>query len=164
MIGTPTVQLMQNSPLKQSVQVSNVSGGHKTNPLWTSQVGDAEFQQALEQSLGIQGITTGAGAKYRLNAVLVELHQPFAGFDLTVRSTVRYTLMEVATNRVVFDQTVTAEFTAGVSDAVIAVQRLKLANEGSIKSNISKFMDQLFSALGGNAMARIKTIMLDFAG
>jgi hypothetical protein len=164
MIGTPTVQLIQNSPLKQAVQVNNVSGGQKTNPLWTSQVGDMEFQQALEQSLGIQGVTTGAGAKYRLNAVLVELHQPFAGFDLTVRSTVRYTLMEVATNRVVFDQTITAEFTAGVSDAVLAVQRLKLANEGSIKSNISKFMDQLFSSMGTGGMVQIRTLTLGFVG
>jgi len=164
MIGTPTVQLAQNSPLKQSVQVNNVSGGQKTNPLWTSEVGNPEFQQALQQSLGIQGITAGANAKYRLDAVLVDLKQPFIGFDLTVKSTVRYTLMEAATNRVVFDQTITAEFTAGVGDAVLAVQRLKLANEGSIKSNISKFMDQLFNAMVPAGMVQIRTLTFGRVG
>ena len=50
MIGTPTVQLLGNSPLKESLRVNAVSGGQSTNPLWTSQVGNPEFQEALRQS------------------------------------------------------------------------------------------------------------------
>src|SRR6267154_2742914 len=62
-IGTPIVPLAANSPLKQSVQVNNVSRGPGTNPAPTYVVSD--FQQALSQSLSAQGILAGAGAQYR---------------------------------------------------------------------------------------------------
>jgi hypothetical protein len=164
MIGVATVQLADNSPLKKSVQVDNVSGGQATNPLWTSQVGSPEFMQALQQSLGIQGIAAADGARYKLDAVLVELKQPIIGFDFTVTSTVRYTLRETATNRVAFDQTITAEYTATVSDAFIGVERLRLANEGSIKNNLSKFLDQLIGTLGTGGAGRISALTLGFIG
>src|SRR5215831_4716684 len=90
MVGAPTVQLAATSPLKQSIQVSNISGGKDTNPLWTSQVANTDFQQALEKSLGAQGILATGNAKYRLDTALVELKQPLIGFDMTVTSTVRY--------------------------------------------------------------------------
>jgi hypothetical protein len=70
------------------------------------------------------------------------------GFDLTVRSGVQYMLTDTTTNRVVFNRPVNAEFTAHVSDAFAAVERLRLANEGSIKVNIQMFLDQLISAMG----------------
>ena len=39
--------------------------------------------------------------------------------------------------------TVSAPFTATFSDHAVAVVRLKLANEGSIRRNIAQFLDQL---------------------
>src|SRR5258706_4604001 len=90
MIGAPTVQLAATSPLKQTIQVNNISGGKDTNPLWTSQVGTSDFQQALEKSLSAQGILASGNAKYRLEAALVELKQPRFGLDMQVKSTVRH--------------------------------------------------------------------------
>lgn len=142
MIGAPSVPIPQNSPLKQAVQVNNVSGGQSTNPLWLSKVGNPEFQDALQQSLSAQGLLGQGPARYRLDAMLMQLKQPLAGFDLTVSSTIRYVVIDTRTNRTSFDQTVTAAYTAGVGDAIVAVERLRLANEGSIKNNISKFLDQ----------------------
>ena len=162
MIGAPMVPLAATSPLKQTIQVSNVSGGRDTNPLWASQVGNADFQQALEKSLSAQGILATGNAKYRLDAALVELKQPLLGLDLKVTSTVRYRVTEVSTGRMAFDQTITADFTAGIGDAVIAVERLRLANEGSIKTNLSKFLDQLIGSLGNGAMA-FKTLKIELA-
>jgi uncharacterized lipoprotein YajG len=153
MIGTPTVQMPAMSPLKGSVQVTNVSGGRDTNPLWTSQVGNGDFQQALEKSLSAQGILASGDAKYRLEAALVELKQPLLGLDMKVTSTVRYRVTEVSTGRMAFDQTITADYTATVGDAFVAVERLRLANEGSIKTNLSKFLDQLIGNLGNGGVA-----------
>lgn len=148
MIGAPTVPIPQNSPLKQAVQVNNVSGGRSTNPLWTSKVGNPEFQEALQQSLSAQGLLGQGQTRYRLDAMLMQLTQPLVGFDLTVSSTIRYVVIDTRTNQTSFDQTVTAAFTAGVGDAVLAVERLRLANEGSIKTNISKFLDQWIQTEG----------------
>ena len=166
MIGSPTVQLLGNSPLKESLRLNAVSGGQSTNPLWTSQVGNPEFQEALRQSLLKQGIIAGNEARYQLDTVLVELKQPFAGFDLTVTSSVRYTIKEITTNRVAFDQTVTASYTANFSDSIIggAVERLRLANEGSIRSNISQFLDQLIRTLGTSAPGVMSAVKLGTVG
>jgi hypothetical protein len=128
--------------------VNNVSGGQSTNPLWTSKVGNPEFQEALQQSLSAQGLLGQDQTRYRLDAMLMELKQPLIGFDLTVSSKIRYVVIDTTTNQMSFDQTVTADFTAGVGDAVLAVERLRLANEGSIKSNISKFLDQWIQSAG----------------
>ena len=148
MIGTPTVSVPANSSLIKAVQVNNISGGQSTNPLWTSKVGNPEFQEALQQSLSAQGLLGQAPARYRLDAILTELHQPLLGFDLTVTSTIRYVVTDTMTNKMPFDQTITAEYTAHVGDAFLAVERLRLANEGSIKGNISKFLDQLIQRMG----------------
>jgi hypothetical protein len=166
MIGTPTVQLLANSPLKESLRVNAVSGGKDTNPLWTSQVGNPEFQEALRQSLSKQGIIAANEARYQLDTSLVELKQPLVGFDLTVASTVHYTIKEITTNRVVFDQTIAASYTANFSDAIIggAVERLRLANEGSIRSNISQFLDQLIRTLGTGAPGVMSAVKLGTVG
>ena len=156
MIGAPTVPFAANSPLKQSVQVSNVSGGQNTNPLWTSEVGNSEFQQALQQSLSRQGMVAAASARYRLDATLMEVKQPIFGFSYTVTSTVRYTVTEIAGGRVAFDQTITADFTATVSDAFSGVERLRVANEGSIKNNLSRFLDQVIGMLGAAPISALK--------
>src|SRR5215813_1608603 len=104
MVGAPSVQMAANSPLKQSVQITSVVGGKDTNPLWTSQVANGDFQQALQQTLSQQGILTTTGSRYKLDVALVEVKQPFIGLTYTVTSTVRYTLTETPSGRVAFDQ------------------------------------------------------------
>ncbi len=73
----------------------------------------------------------------------MEVDQPFIGFDLTVTSSVHYIVTESASNAFAFDETITAAHTATVSDAFVAVERLRLANEGPIKENIRVFIDKL---------------------
>ena len=162
LIGTPIIPLAANSPLKQSVQVNNVSRGRGTNPAPTYVVSD--FQQALPQSLSAQGILAGAGAQYRLDAAVLEVKQPTFGLSLTVTSTVRYKVTEVATDRVTFDQTITVDYTAAFFDAITAAHRGRLAYAGSIRDNISKFLDQLIGMLGGSGTGPIGALELGRVG
>jgi hypothetical protein len=148
MTAVPTVSLPSTSALRNTVELSAVIGGTSTNPLWVSKVGNPEFQAALKGSLQNAGMLATGPARYRLDTTLVSLDQPMMGFDLTVRSGVQYVLTDTTTNNVVFNRPVNAEFTAHVGDAFAAVERLRLANEGSIKTNIQTFMDQLIAALG----------------
>lgn len=136
-----------NPALKNSVAVAEVTGGRDTNPMWTSQVSGDAFRRALEQSLASAGMFNKivAGSKYQLTADLTRLDQPMAGFDLTVGSTVRYSLIETRTRKEIYARVIQISYTAKMSDALIASLRLKLANEGAVKANIEAFVNDLIA-------------------
>src|SRR5258705_13878697 len=75
-VGTPTVPLAANFPLKQSVQVNNVSDGKGTTSFWSnSRLNSAAVMllpQALEITLSEQGMLAAAGAQRSLDAVVLE--------------------------------------------------------------------------------------------
>lgn len=149
---TEATIIKDDSQLRQAVAVGAVTGGKETNPLWTSQVSSEDFAEALRQSLDAHAMLAGGDGAYRLDAELQQLKQPFAGFNLKVTSTVRYTASETATGQVVFNETVTEAYTAKTGEAFLAVERLHLANEGSIKANISTMIRLLVEKLGSQAV------------
>ncbi|MGV9007580.1 MAG: hypothetical protein ACOH1H_12680 [Brevundimonas sp.] len=123
-----------------SVTSVTVAGGSETNPLWVSAVSNADFQTALESSLDAAGYLGTSGPAMAVSANLVNLQQPMVGLDLSVTSTVRYSVTRDGT--VVFDDTVAATGTATMGDAFAAVERLRLANEKSIHENIRQFIER----------------------
>jgi len=131
--------------------VAAVEGGKETSPLWKSNVANEDFAEALRQSLTAHTMLAFGDAQYSVTANLVELKQPFMGFDFTVTSRVNYVVTETASRSVVLEQEITADYTAKMSDAFVGVERLRLANEGSIKDNIRQFIKALIAspALGG---------------
>ena len=136
-----------NPALKNSVGVAGVTGGRETNAMWTSQVSSDAFKRALEQSLENAGMFSKivAGSKYQLTADLTRLDQPMMGFDMTVGSTVRYSLIETQTRKEVYARVIQISYTAKMSDAFIGSQRLRLANEGAVKANIEAFVNDLIA-------------------
>ena len=128
--------------LRAALCVGSVTGGETTNPLWVSQVGNAEFTQALDASLGAQGLRATGGCRYRVDANLLGLSQPIAGLDLTVTSHVNYKVGAEG-RPPMLQETVTTPFTATFGDSPIAVIRLQRANEGSIKASIATFLQRL---------------------
>ncbi len=136
-----------NSDLVEAICVTKVTGGQETNPLWTSEVDDASFRAALEGSLRNNRLaaTSAERCRYDLEANLLGLAQPIIGFNMTVTSHVNYSVRERQSGNPYFLTTVTAPYTATVGDAFAGVTRLRLANEGSIRSNIQKFIDELLA-------------------
>jgi hypothetical protein len=131
--------------LVRGICLEDVAGGKETNPLWTSQVGTGDLRTALELSLDSHGLLqrTSAPCPYRLFANLLDLKQPLVGFDSTVTSTVDYKLIARASGQSYMHETVTASYTASMSDAFYGVKRLQLANEGAIRENIRIFIHKL---------------------
>ena len=127
---------MPASKLHQAISLNTVQGGAETNPLWMSQVSAADFQKALELSLQEAGYLSKDNNAYSLTVNLKGLKQPFVGFDMTVTSSVNYSLEDLQKNKNVLNEDLNAEFTATVSDASAGIKRLRMANEGSIKENI----------------------------
>ncbi|MDQ1155085.1 hypothetical protein [Brevundimonas sp. SORGH_AS_0993] len=122
----------------RSVTTVSVSGGQGTNPLWLSQVSNADFKTALENSLAAAGYMGGQGQPMTVSASLIDLKQPLAGFDMSVISQVRYTVTRA--ERVLFDETVAATGTASMGESLLGTERIRLANEASIRENIKTFL------------------------
>jgi hypothetical protein len=144
---------LANSPMRDNIALKDVTGGKETNPMWVSNVGSPEFERALEGSLRASGLlsTNRQAGKYVLTAHLLKLDQPMFGASMTVTASVQYLLAERATGKEVFSRTITLPYTAAFSDAFIGTERLKLANEGAIRTNIAA----LIEALGGLKVAAI---------
>lgn len=126
-----------------------VTGGKATNPMWTSQISDEDFGEALRQSLLSSGLFTGVvegrNGKYHLTAFLSRLDQPMMGFAMTVTMEVGYTLTDPATGKTLWQKSIVSSHTASTGDAIVGVKRLRLATEGAARKNI----EQLLVALGG---------------
>jgi len=143
---TPDTLITDSSPVRSAIQIGNVGGGSKTNPLWKSEVSNENFRAALEQSLALHTMFATGSGKYTLNAEMVSLDQPFAGFDITVTAQVHYTLVSAADGSTKLDETVTTPFTATMGDSLLGVERLRLANEGAIKTNINGIIAKIVAA------------------
>jgi hypothetical protein len=115
-----------------------VSGGSETNPMWTAQVSNQDLKTALEGSLAAAGYMGSDGRPMVVTANMIELNQPMAGLDMSVTSRIQYSV--TSDGRVVFNDTVSATGTATIGEAFAGMERLRLANEKSIKENIKQFI------------------------
>ena len=85
--------ISEDSKQANAVTLESVSGGQETNPLWTSQVSDSDFAEALRQSLAAHAILATDEGDYKLTAELEKLNQPvLGGFNMSVTSDVKYTM------------------------------------------------------------------------
>ena len=149
---SPNTLITAESKLSQAVTVGSVEGGKKTNPLWTSQVSSENFAEALRQSLATHAMLASDSGDYVLTAELQKLKQPLAGIDMSVTSSVNYKLTKISTGQVVMNETIEERYTAKFGDSLVAVKRLQLANEGSIKSNITKLIEKMISTVDGGSI------------
>jgi hypothetical protein len=140
MIASPGAAVSENQ--KGKFVVNAVSGGKVTNPFWTSQVSNENFEAALKESLALSALsaTDASASKYKIDAELVSLKQPVFGLTFDVVSTVNYKVYGAGSEKVF---PIVATGTATTSDAFVAITRLKIANEKSIQENIKAFIQQL---------------------
>ncbi len=163
--NTAQTTISANSNLREAVGVGQVSGGKETDPAIkalnvimtglpvVTDVPNSVLAEALRQSLSVRTMLASRDERFRLEASLIELKQPMMGFDMTVTSKVRYRLTRLSDNVIVFEREITAPFTAAFSSSLLGVERVKLANEGSIRENISQFLAALIAAEAENPAA-----------
>ena len=144
MVAKIDARAPREASLKEGVSVRNVTGGSDTNPMWMSKVSNDDFKKALEDSLQSARLHNGGvPARYQLDATLLRLDQPMFGLDLTVTCAAQYDLLETGSGKRVFTKTITTPFTARVSDSFLAVERLRIANEGAVRENIQQFLREI---------------------
>lgn len=137
---------LASEELRTNIFVDSVIGGEETNPLWTSEIGSKEFQSALEQSLAKAGLLdiVKADSSYLLRVNMLKVDQPWAGLDMTVTATVNYILTDKLSGRVIYERDIAIPYTAEFSEAFLAMERLRKANEGAARVNIKEFVDDLY--------------------
>ena len=130
--------------LEHAMCVRNVTGGEETNPLWVSKVDDTAFKTALSGSLDTSGLSapTAGNCGYPIDVNLLGLSQPAIGFVMTVTAHVNYKVYDTSGQPYLL-LTIDAPYTAKMGDAFLAAERLKLANEGSVRTSIQMFFDKL---------------------
>lgn len=124
------------SELRQAIQVGAVSGGREDDPVMRGLVRNADFADALRQSLAAHAILAAGPPSFRLDAVLVELRRPMGGFSIEVTSRVRYRLIRVATGEAIFDREIEAAYTQPFNPTIAAPERFQFATEGSLRENM----------------------------
>jgi outer membrane murein-binding lipoprotein Lpp len=144
--STPQQRVAQTA-LRSNVAVRDVTGGKETNPMWVSNVGNSEFEQALEGSLRDVGLLANGkqAGKYMLIAHLDRIDQPMAGLDMTVTVGVVYSLVERASGKEVLNRRISMPYTATFGSAFAGAERLRIANEGAVRANITKLIEELFA-------------------
>jgi hypothetical protein len=127
--------------LKKAMAVTNVQGYEKT----ASFLATADFKTALINSLNSADlVTSSAKGQYEVSAVMSNVELPAFAFDMKATITVNYTVNDAA-GKETFKKTVISEGIATAGEAFAGTERLKIAIERSVQSNISGFIDALSS-------------------
>lgn len=144
----PHLSAKPGTALYQSIGIANVAGGQDTNPMLMSKVSDTDFKTALKNSLLQHQLHAVGPEKYTVAAEIQALDQPMIGLDMSVTSKVHYKVTRISDKAVVYDKVISETHTATIGDSPVGVERLKMANEGAIKRNISTFMADISSVRG----------------
>jgi hypothetical protein len=131
---------------RNAISVGAVTVGEDLANPWRSTVAPADIQQQLALTLQRAGLgAPPGGGRYRLDAVLMTLQRPYAGFAMTVSAQIGYRMTDVATGAVVYSSTLTTLGTASLDDAVFNETRLRIANERAVRNNLRALISELFA-------------------
>lgn len=134
-----SIQTVKKHP--QTVNVA-VAGGQETDAMGKSQISNSTLQKALteaiEKSKTFSQVVPGTGGNYLLTVNIFNIDQPNFGLNLTTKLEAGWTLKRADTGTVVWQESIRSEHTSTVSDAFVAVERLRLATEGAARNNIAQ--------------------------
>jgi hypothetical protein len=118
----------------------NVTGGQDTSALGKSSVADADLKTAIEETIlktkAFKQLVKVGSAEYELSAAIVTVNQPSIGFSFTVKTDLAWKLRKIDDDNIVWRKVISSQHTTGAGEAFVGVERLRLATEGAIRSNI----------------------------
>jgi hypothetical protein len=130
----------------QSVAI-HVGGGSATSSMGASQIANEDFARAIQQAVIESGVFAKADianpSDYRLDVQIARLQQPLFGASFNVVLETTWRLAKQSDQSVVWEKSVTSNFTATMGDALAGVTRLRLATEGAVRNNISDAITQI---------------------
>jgi hypothetical protein len=130
---------------RDAITVATVGVGQDTATPWTSEVGPAEVKEALTRTLIAARLGRAESGRFRLDAILLTLQRPYAGFAMTVTATIGYRLTDSANGAVVYTATLTTPGTATLDDAYRSDTRLRIADDRSVRANFRRLVEELYA-------------------
>lgn len=130
---------------RNAITVGAIGIGRDTGAPWRSAVSAPQIQEALVRTLADARLAQGAGARFRLDALLLTLDRPYAGFAMTVTATISWRLSEVATGTPVYEKTLTGLGTATLDEAIDNDNRLRIADQRAVRANLQQLVRDLYA-------------------
>jgi hypothetical protein len=104
---------------------------------------NADIQAAVTSALAESGLFEETGDKFRILLSVLAIENPMFGADLESKLRVRWTLTNTSTGSELWAETISSSYTAKFGEQLIAAERIKLANAGAIRSNISQAISKI---------------------
>jgi hypothetical protein len=130
---------------RNAITVGSLAVGRDTGTPWTSAVGPDQVREALVQTLAAAGLGRPANGRFRLDATLLQLERPYAGFAMTVTATIAWRLTDAASGAVVYDRTLRSLGSATLDDAIDNDNRLRIADQRAVRANLQQLVQDLSS-------------------
>jgi hypothetical protein len=131
----------------KTVQITESVGGKETNPLWTSQISNSTFTEALANSIAksevFQSVVKGGKADYILDVTILKYDQPLLGANFDIKMKTTWELTDSVTHKLIWSDTIETTYKGKFTDALIAAERLQKANEGAVRTNIAEGIKRL---------------------
>ncbi len=130
-----------------TVSISESIGGRETHPLWSSQISNMAFTDALNNALArsgiFQAVIKGGGADYILDITILDYDQPIIGINFDVCMKTKWELTDAKRLVPVWSESFETTYRAKLTDALLGPERLQKANEGSVRTNIKEGIKRL---------------------
>ena len=132
--------------LEKNIVIAGLPEKHEGATPKIPGIAQESFKSALIYSLTATGLYgENSTSRYRLNARLIKLEQPHAGIDMTVTCVARYDLIENNTKKSIYNKVIRSQYSATFGDDFLGSNRARDANEGAIRTNIEKFIANLYA-------------------
>ncbi|MDJ0851476.1 MAG: hypothetical protein QNK04_24130 [Myxococcota bacterium] len=141
--ATPLPSVAAPQPATLNVRTA---GGAKTRLWGKSQISNVALAEAVQAALSDSQLflpLVDRAADYQLEVVLEHLDQPDWGVVTTVRVSTRWRLTRTGAAQPLWTDTIAAEHTATLLDAVIGTRRCRLATEGAAREAIRLGVERL---------------------
>ena len=138
----------RDTPLTSNVSINKIIGGKETNPGLYSEIGENEFRESLVKSLKLAGLyNKRSDAEYSLDVVNIQVNEVpgFVALNFTRSAVISYKLKRLNDGKILFNQNIATSHTVTLKDAIWAVDRIQVANEGVIKKNITELINRLLN-------------------
>lgn len=124
-----------------------VGGGQETNPLWTSQISNEDFTEAILAAIEKSGlfnpVSSDDKADYLLKVNILEKSQPIVGLDIDMSLKAKWELMNNDTSDMIWTDTIATTYRVKMSECFVAAERIQRANEGAARENIKEAVNRL---------------------
>lgn len=95
-----------------------------------------DLKLAVESAIISSQLFSGMGRNLNVSVSVLSIKNPMFGMDLTAEARVRWQILNADSKEEIFNAVFSSSHTSTVGDHVVAVQRMKMANQEALRKNI----------------------------